>query len=85
MRLKVLQTEEDNYNEVIRKFGTKYPGIESVLSNLAIITKEQREIEEGISQINEYTQEARVFITDPDKIKKTALELKTYTPPRKTP
>ena len=77
--LGTVRAEIANINQVFRKAGAKADNLTSLVDNLLELEQKERELEEEIARNNEDSDEARLFLNDPEGIITTALNLKTYT------
>ena len=71
-----------NISEVIQTQGTQYQGLATLLKDLAELEEKERKLQEAIQEINDATEQARLFINDPDGIIEAILDLRTYTETR---
>ena len=71
-----------NISEVIQTQGTRYQGMPTMLEDLAKLEKKRQTLEEKVQEINDATEEARLFINDPEGILAAVLDLRTYTETR---
>ena len=71
-----------NISEVIQTQGTRYQGLATLLQDLAELEEKERTLQESIQEINDATEQARLFINDPDGIIEAVLDLRTYTETR---
>ena len=78
-RLRKIDQELQNCNETVRKFGTKYQHIDSLMETIDRLGREREAVAAKIQSSVEYTKEAELFITDPQGTVETLLDYKTYT------
>jgi DNA invertase Pin-like site-specific DNA recombinase len=78
-KLKDVEEGIKNVNDVVKMQGTKISETPSLMDSLAGLEKEKRELVDEINQITDDTNEARLYVTNPEGIIATALDLKTYT------
>ena len=71
-----------NISEVIQTQGARYQGLATLLKDLAELEEKERKLQEAIQEINDATEQARLFINDPDRIIEAILDLRTYTETR---
>ena len=71
-----------NISDVIQTQGTQHRGLATLLQDLAELEEKERTLQESIQEINDATEQARLFINDPDGILEAVLDLRTYTETR---
>ncbi len=71
-----------NISEVIQTQGARYQRLATLLKDLAELEEKERKLQEAIQEINDATEQARLFINDPDGIVEAILDLRTYTETR---
>ena len=81
LKAKLKEVEEGikNVNGVVREEGERIKKLPSLIDNLEGLEKEKKELVAEINQITDDTNEARLYVTNPEGIMATALDLKTYT------
>ena len=78
-RLKVVEKEIDNLTGVLKAQGTKHLRLDSLLDSLDQLEAEKQNLNWEMGWINETTQEAHRFMSDPEGVIATAMDLRTYT------
>ena len=78
-RLKELAQGIKNVNDVLIAEGARNKNLNSLLDKLNEMETDRETLNREIQEINEATEEAARFISDPDGIVATALDLRTYT------
>ena len=78
-KLKGVEEGIKNVNGVVRDERKRIDNLPSLIDNLEGLEKEKKELVAEINQITDDTNEARLYVTNPEGIMATALDLKTYT------
>ena len=80
--LSEVRKRERNLSEVMQTKGTRAKCLATLMQDLEGLEEKERTLQEGIQEINEATEEARLFINDPEGILEAVLDLRTYTETR---
>ena len=71
-----------NLSEIIQDQGKKHEGLATLMKDLGKLEEKEWTLEEAIREINDATEQARLFINDPEGILEAVLDLRTYTETR---
>ena len=75
---KTVENEIRNLTKTARE-GAEAGESRSIVRSLRDLEKQQEELEEAVSRINDDTEELRRYVSDKEKLTATLLDLKTYT------
>ena len=75
---KTVENEIRNLTKTARE-GAEAGESRSIIKSLRDLEKQQEELEEAVSQINDDTEELRRYVSDKENLTATLLDLKTYT------
>ena len=71
-----------NISETIQTRGTDHEAPATLLQDMYTLERKDRTLEDEIQEINDATEEARLFINEPEGILEAILDLRTYTETR---
>ena len=78
-RISKIEEERGRLTKAIAKFDEEYPGaVADLMKEISDLRREKEDLEKEKIEIQEETKERMVFLTDPDNILQTALDLQTY-------
>ena len=77
-RQKTVENQIRNLTKIARE-GAEAGESRSIIKSLRDLEERQEELEEAVSQINDDTEELRLYVSDKEKLTATLLDLKTYT------
>ena len=77
-RRRVVEEQLRNANEAVLKYGTRYPNLASLMESINRLEKEKVAMTREIERIAEDSEEARRFVSDPEGIVATLLDVRTY-------
>ena len=80
--LSEVRKRTQNLSEVIQTQGARYQGLATLLGDLVELEAKEQTLQEAIQEINDATEQGRLFINDPDGIMEAVLDLRTYTDTR---
>ena len=80
-RLSDVEKRIRNLSGVLQAQGNRALQLPTLIDDLAELEKEKKTLQENIQEINDSTEEARLFINDPERIVAAAIDLRTYTDP----
>ena len=73
-----IDQELRNGNEIVFEYGKKYPNLNSLMESIDRLETERATLNQEIKRIMENTEEARLFLTDPEGIIATLMDVRTY-------
>ena len=77
-RLSEIDQELRNGNDIVLEYGRKYPNLDSLMENINSLGTERATLTREIERIMEDTEEARLFLSDPEAIVAMLTDVRTY-------